>query len=63
MLDQPRSMETMVRSSVQLRARYDNFIGGKWTTPADGRYFTDTSPIDGKKIAEVARSSASTASA
>ena len=40
------------------RARYDNFIGGKWTAPVDGRYFDNISPINGKKICEVARSQA-----
>jgi len=55
MLDQVR---TSTVSSVGLRTRYDNFIGGKWAAPVKGRYFTDTSPIDGKKLADVARSGA-----
>ncbi|MFC0217787.1 aldehyde dehydrogenase [Pseudochelatococcus lubricantis] len=38
------------------KERYDNFIGGKWVAPVDGRYFDNTSPITGKKITEVARS-------
>ena len=42
----------------RLRARYDNFIGGKWQTPAKGRYFVDSSPIDGMKLCDVARSDA-----
>ncbi|MGD0763845.1 MAG: aldehyde dehydrogenase family protein [Roseiarcus sp.] len=42
----------------RLRARYDNFIGGKWKAPAKGRYFTDKSPIDGSTLCEVARSDA-----
>jgi aldehyde dehydrogenase len=37
-------------------ARYDNFIGGKWTPPVAGRYFDNTSPITGRVICEVARS-------
>jgi aldehyde dehydrogenase len=40
----------------QLKARYDNFIGGKFVPPIEGRYFTDTSPINGKPLAEFARS-------
>ena len=44
--------------AVSLRARYDNFIGGKWVAPVKGRYFTDPSPVDGKTLAQVARSSA-----
>jgi len=40
------------------RARYENFIGGKWVAPVDGRYFDNISPINGRKICEVARSQA-----
>ena len=38
--------------------RYDNFIGGKWTAPVNGRYFDNVSPITGKPVCEVARSDA-----
>ncbi|WP_284945231.1 aldehyde dehydrogenase [Acidisoma cladoniae] len=37
-------------------ARYDNYIGGKWTPPVAGRYFDNTSPITGGVICEIARS-------
>lgn len=40
------------------KARYDNFIGGQWVAPADGRYFDNSSPIHGRKICEIARSQA-----
>jgi aldehyde dehydrogenase len=40
-----------------LKTRYGNFIGGKWVDPVAGRYFTDHSPINGEKLAEIARSS------
>jgi len=40
------------------KARYDNFIGGNWRAPAAGRYFTNTSPINGRPICEIARSDA-----
>jgi aldehyde dehydrogenase len=36
--------------------RYENFIGGKWVAPVNGRYFEDTSSINGRVICEVARS-------
>jgi len=36
--------------------RYDNFIGGKWVAPIQGKYFDNVSPITGRKICEVARS-------
>jgi aldehyde dehydrogenase len=42
----------------QLRSRYENYIGGSWVSPSAGRYFVDTSPIDGTKLAEIARSDA-----
>jgi len=38
------------------KARYDNFIGGKWVAPVDGEYFDNTSPIDGKPFTQVSRS-------
>ncbi len=37
---------------------YDNFIGGKWIAPKSGRYFDNTSPINGKTIGRIARSDA-----
>ena len=38
-------------------ARYGNFIGGKWVEPAGGRYFDNITPINGRKICEIPRSS------
>jgi len=35
---------------------YDNFIGGQWVAPVDGKYFENFSPIDDKLIAKVAQS-------
>jgi len=37
-------------------ARYDNFIGGKFVAPVNGRYFTNITPITGAAVGEVARS-------
>ncbi len=45
-------------SPVQFREKYDNFINGEWVPPADGEYFDNPSPIDGKTICQVARSKA-----
>ena len=45
-------------SPVKFREKYDNFIGGEWVAPADGEYFENTSPINGKVICQVARSKA-----
>ena len=41
-----------------IRSRYDNFIGGKWDAPVRGQYFENISPITGKPVTEVARSTA-----
>jgi len=45
-------------SEVSVDERYDNFIGGKWMPPVHGEYMTNLSPVNGKPICEVARSSA-----
>lgn len=40
----------------ELKAQYENYIGGKWVAPVDGNYFEDTSPIDGSLVARVPQS-------
>src|SRR5664279_2380872 len=40
------------------RPRYDNFIGGKFVPPSEGRYFPNVSPVIGQPFTEIARSSA-----
>jgi Aldehyde dehydrogenase family len=47
-----------VSKQVLIRERYDNFIGGKWVAPAEGRYFDNPSPVTGKKLCSVPRSTA-----
>ena len=39
-------------------ARYDNFIGGRWVAPVNGRYFDNVSSINGKVVCQCARSDA-----
>jgi aldehyde dehydrogenase len=56
--DMPGPNPSFERRPAKLRKRYDNFIGGAWRAPLGGRYFTDTSPVDQKPLAEVARSGA-----
>ncbi|MEZ5445851.1 MAG: aldehyde dehydrogenase [Gammaproteobacteria bacterium] len=41
---------------VQFKAKYDNFIGGKWVAPSKGQYFENITPITGKVFCKVARS-------
>ncbi len=45
-------------SIVDYADRYDNFIGGEWKAPVEGRYFDNPSPVDGETFCQVARSSA-----
>lgn len=43
---------------VPYKAKYDNFIGGKWVAPVKGEYFDVISPITGLPYTKAARSSA-----
>ncbi|MDZ4792072.1 MAG: aldehyde dehydrogenase [Hyphomicrobiales bacterium] len=45
-----------LKKSVAMRPQYDNFIGGKWVAPVRGQYFDNLSPINGRKVCEIARS-------
>lgn len=42
--------------AIPYKAKYDNFIGGKWVAPADGQYFDNISPVTGKVFCQIARS-------
>src|SRR5450756_1583874 len=43
-------------SIVSVQQRYENFIGGKWLAPAQGKYRTDLAPATAAPITEVAQS-------
>jgi len=45
-------------AKVQFKAKYDNFIGGKWVAPVKGAYFDVITPISGKPFTKAARSGA-----
>jgi len=47
-----------LKDVVQFRPKYDNFIGGQWVAPVRGGYFDNPSPITGKTVCSVARSTA-----
>ena len=47
-----------VGERINVRQRYDNFVGGDWLAPAKGRYFENITPITGQTVCEVARSPA-----
>ncbi|MHA6265900.1 aldehyde dehydrogenase family protein [uncultured Aliiroseovarius sp.] len=40
------------------KTRYDNYIGGKFVPPVEGKYFDNVTPISGEVVCEVARSGA-----
>jgi aldehyde dehydrogenase len=42
----------------KFKAQYDNYIGGKFVPPVNGKYFENPSPIDGKVFTKAARSDA-----
>ncbi|MEM7206203.1 MAG: aldehyde dehydrogenase family protein [Pseudomonadota bacterium] len=41
---------------INFKERYDNFIGGDWCAPANGEYFDNISPVNGKVFSKAARS-------
>ncbi len=45
-------------AKIQYKARYDNFIGGKFVPPVKGQYFDVVTPISGKPYTQAARSTA-----
>jgi len=48
------ALDTLHRNGV--RARYDNYFGGKFHPPISGKYFTSTCPMTQEPIAEFAKS-------
>jgi len=45
-------------AKIAYKAKYDNFIGGKWVAPTKGEYFNVITPISGKTYTMAARSTA-----
>ncbi len=45
-------------AKIAYKARYDNFIGGKWVAPVKGEYFNVITPITGQPYTMAARSTA-----
>jgi aldehyde dehydrogenase len=45
-------------SPVELKARYENFIGGHWVAPVEGDYSANVTPATGEPFTEVPRSTA-----
>lgn len=44
------------RAVVHFKERYDNYIGGTYRPPANGKYFENVSPVTGEVFCEIARS-------
>jgi aldehyde dehydrogenase len=42
---------------LELKPRYNNFIGGEWIAPVKGEYFVNLTPITGQPMCEIASSS------
>ena len=47
-----------IAKEIAIRPHYDNWIGGKWTPSVRGQTFENVSPINGRIICTVARSTA-----
>ena len=47
-----------LKKSVVIRPKYDNYIGGQWVPPVRGQYFVNVTPVTGRPLCEVARSTA-----
>jgi aldehyde dehydrogenase len=45
-----------IDSPVELKSRYENFIGGDWLAPVEGRYSANVTPATGEPFTEVPRS-------
>ncbi len=44
-----------LKGKVAIRSTYDNYIGGEWVAPVQGRYFDNPSPVTGQTVCKVAR--------
>jgi aldehyde dehydrogenase len=43
-------------SVMSFKERYQNFIGGQWVEPVNGKYFDNISPVNGKTFCQIPRS-------
>jgi aldehyde dehydrogenase len=43
---------------VSFQPQYENYIGGKWVPPTEGRYFDEPSPVTGEVYTRIPRSTA-----
>ncbi|SFW38596.1 aldehyde dehydrogenase family protein [Cellulophaga fucicola] len=53
------NLKTSEKQQIQkpeFKQQYENYIGGKWTSPSKGNYFENTSPVDGNSFTKIPRS-------
>lgn len=53
------NLQTNEKQQIQkpeFKQQYENYIGGKWTSPTKGNYFENTSPVDGNSFTKIPRS-------
>ena len=53
-----QSIARQLETASLFHARYDNFIGGKWIAPVKRQYSDNLSPVTGKSLCQVPRSTA-----
>ena len=49
-------LEPIRTAKPPFRAQYGNYIGGKFVEPVSGRYFDNTSPVNGQVLCQIPRS-------
>ena len=45
-------------STIEVKERYENFIGGEWVPPVKGEYFDNITPVTGQAFTRIARGTA-----
>ena len=50
--------ETFTHTKSPFKPRYENYIGGEWVAPREGKYMENVSPMTGKVVCEVPASTA-----
>ncbi|NLC98437.1 MAG: aldehyde dehydrogenase family protein, partial [Actinomycetales bacterium] len=45
-------------SPIEVKSRYEHYIGGGWVAPVKGNYFENVSPVNGQVFTEIARGTA-----
>ncbi len=51
-----QTVERNVLEKPKFKNQYENYIGGKWTSPIKGQYFENKSPVDGNAFTKIPRS-------